>query len=124
MKYTILLTVAMGLGLGALGCGNSNEASQKAAEATQDAMKGAEHAGKDMGAATMLTPAIKLAITADARLNDPRNLINVDSTDEKVKLTGHVTSNDLKSLAEELTRKVLDDKKAKQAIDNELSIKP
>jgi osmotically-inducible protein OsmY len=116
----------------ATGCGNTVEGvkkdaeinGQKAAEQTQDLTKSAAEAGKDISAAAVLTPAIKLAITADKRLNDPKNLIDVNSTDEKVTLSGHVTSEELKSLAQELAANVLKEKAAKQTLENKLEIKP
>jgi len=131
MKRTLPLIVASMLILIG-GCENTAEGvrkdaeinGQKAAEQTKDITKSAEEAGKNLGAATTLTPAIKLAITADKRLNDPKNLIDVNSTEEKVTLTGHVTSEDLKSLAQELTMNVLKERKATQTLDNQLVVKP
>lgn len=125
-----IILVAAGLML--VGCENTAEGvkkdaeinGQKAAEQSNEVVKSANEAGKNLGAATTLTPEIKTAITADKRLNDPKNLIDVDSTDEKVTLKGHVTSADLKSLAQELTEKVLKDRNAHQTLVNELEIKP
>ena len=115
-----------------LGCGNTAEGvkqdteinREKAAEQTQDIGKAADEAGKDLGAASMLTPKVKLAISADSRLNDAKNLINVDSTNERVMLEGHVTSQALKTLAGEITAKVLKDNNAHQPVENKLEIKP
>lgn len=96
--------------------------SQKAAESAQDISQGAKKAGEAFGAETMLAPKVKLAITADKRLNDPSNLIDVSATTDKVTLSGHVTSSELKQLAGDIASKVLTDSNAKQEVDNELEI--
>lgn len=131
MKARQLFFVTLAL-VWAAGCENTAEGvkkdaeinGQKAAEQTQDIAKSATEASKDIGAAAVLTPAIKLALTADKRLNDPKNLIDVNSTEETVTLTGHVTSEELKSLAQELASNVLKEKAAKQTLENKLEIKP
>lgn len=95
---------------------------EKSAEQAQDIGKAADEAGKDLGAATMLTPKIKTAITADSRLNDSKNRIDVDSTNERITLEGHVTSEDLKKLAGDITAKVLKENSASQPIENKLVV--
>lgn len=114
------------------GCGNtaagmkedSKDNGQKSAEQAQNISRGANEAGKDFGAATTLTPVIKTAIVADKRLNDPKNLIDVGCTSETVNLSGHVTSRELKDLAESITMKALKEKSATQKIENKLTIMP
>lgn len=114
------------------GCGNtaagmkedSKDNGQKSAEQAQNISRGANEAGKNFGAATTLTPVIKTAIVADKRLNDPKNLIDVSCTSETVNLSGHVTSQELKDLAESITTKTLKEKSAIQKIENKLTIMP
>jgi osmotically-inducible protein OsmY len=133
--------LALLLGLGAVGCQNTQEGLEKDAanagrEVSQTAEKtgeaiseGAREVGKDVkeatgdiGAATTLTPDIKNAITADSQLNDPRNRIDVDSEDEVVHLKGHVTSNELKQKAGEIAQRVLNERNAKNKLSNELVV--
>lgn len=131
MKTQISIIVVIAF-LALIGCGNTTEGmekdsesnGQKAAEATQNLASGAKEAGKDIAAATMLTPKIKLAISADKRLNDSKNLIDVSATDETVTLEGHVASKELKNLATEIATKALKDNTAHQRLDNKLEIKP
>jgi osmotically-inducible protein OsmY len=85
---------------------------------------GAAEGSKDMGAATMLTPKVKLAITADKMLNDSKNLIDVDSTSDKVSLNGHVMSAEQKTLAGEITMRVLKENNATQKFVNNLDVTP
>jgi len=122
--------LALLLGLGAIGCQNtaegvkedSQQVGQKVSEATQEVGRDVKEATGDIGAATTLTPDIKSAITADTQLNDPKNLINVDSTDEVVHLKGHVTSNELKKKAGEIAQGVLDKRNAHNKLSNELVV--
>ena len=69
-----------------------------------------------------MTPRIKLLIDADKELNNPKNLIDVNSTDEKVTLEGHVTNEDQKSKAEEIAKKVIAEQAGHQTIVNNLTI--
>ncbi|MEQ1934073.1 MAG: hypothetical protein ABL962_09360, partial [Fimbriimonadaceae bacterium] len=120
MKIILLTLVCVGL---IAGCKNtadgiqkdSESNGQKAAEQTQDAVSGASQTAKDLEAAAMLTPKVKLAISADKLLNDPTNLINVNSSEERVTLEGHVTSVALKNLAGEIGAKVLKENSANQS---------
>jgi len=129
-KWIRMSALALLLGLGAVGCQNtaegvkedSQQVGQKVSEATQEVGRDVKEATGDIGAATTLTPDIKSAITADPALNDPKNLINVDSTDEVVHLKGHVTSNELKKKAGEIAQKVLNDRNAKNQLSNELVV--
>ncbi|MEQ1823833.1 MAG: BON domain-containing protein [Fimbriimonadaceae bacterium] len=115
MKNTLYLVIALVL---AVGCG------QKAAENTQNAAEGASTTASNLEAAAMLTPKVKLAISADKQLNDPTNMINVNSSEEMVTLEGHVTSAILKEQAGSIASKVLTENNAKQSLDNKLEIKP
>lgn len=103
---------------------DAEQAGQKSAEAAQNMSSGAAEGTKNMGAATMLTPKIKLAITADKMLNDSKNLIDVDSTAEKVSLNGHVISAEQKTLAGEIAMKVLKENNATQKFVNNLDVTP
>lgn len=129
MRKFIFLSLALLL---MAGCQNTAEGmkqdtqinQQKAAEGAKNFEAGAKEAGQDLGAATILTPKIKMALDADKRINDPKNNIDVNSTDERVILSGHVTSQDLKNLAGEIAVKAMQDAKATQPLENKLEIKP
>jgi len=128
MKFTALAILAA---LFIIGCGNtadgmkedSADNRQKAADSTENVVEGAKNAGAAFGAATMLTPKVKVALEADKRLADPANLIDVDSTDDMVTLSGHVKSSALKELATEITQKVITEAGSKQKIENKLEVK-
>lgn len=130
MNYVKAFACSMGLLL-AIGCQSTAEGvkqdtstnSQKVAEGAQNMNRGAAEAGKDIGAATILTPKVKTAILADKKLNDPANLIDVKATDEKVMLEGHVVSEELKSLAAEIAKKTIKDNNEKQSVENNLVVK-
>lgn len=81
-------------------------------------------AARNLGAAASLTPVIKHAIIADPTLNDSANNINVDATEEKVTLRGHVKTAEMKMLAQSIAERTLIDKAAKQTVDNQLEIRP
>ena len=127
---TTLITLVAAATL--FGCGNTANGIEKDAEANgEKASKSIENASnstaeatKDASAAAILTPKIKLAITAETLLNDSKNEINVDSTEEKVMLEGHVSSEKLKELAGSIAMKVLKDSNAKQTVDNQLKVMP
>jgi osmotically-inducible protein OsmY len=140
-KWIRMSALALLLGLGAVGCQNTGEGIQKDAanvgqevsqatqktgeaisEGTREVVKDTKEATGDIGAATTLTPDIKSAITADEALNDSRNRIDVDSTDEVVRLKGHVISNELKQKAGEIAQRVLDERNAKNKLSNELVV--
>src|SRR5579875_2635407 len=103
------LLAAVGLLLGAAGCANTlNGAKQDAATDTQKGATTADQAAatakadaqkagaavasvpQDAKAATVVTPEVKTAMVRDPVLNDPRNVINVNSVGHTVHLTGHV----------------------------------
>jgi osmotically-inducible protein OsmY len=129
MNKTILILTSCLLGL-TLGCSKTAEGMKKDNEsARQDVASGASNmvddasnASANMGVAAMLTPKIKLAITADKTLNADGNLINVDSTSELITLQGHVTSEKMKALAGEIAQKVMTENEAKQTLMNQLVV--
>lgn len=127
MKTTLFSVFALAM---MIGCGNTADGMKKDSEVVgEKTAQGAENAGKDIneaggdiGAATMLTPKIKNAIIANAKLNDEKNLIDISSTEEMVTIDGHVTSEELKALAEEVVTTYLKDSNATQKVKNNLTI--
>jgi len=97
---------------------------EKASQMARDGLKSAEEVGKDASAASMLTPAIKVALTAEPTLNDERNRIDVDSTEERVVLSGHVTTDSQRVLAEEVARRIIRDRNETQMLENRLEVTP
>lgn len=128
MKFNVILIAAIMVGV--IGCGNTADGVKKDVEAggenasktMENASDSSREATAGMKAATMLTPKIKLAITADVSLNDSKNTINVNSTEDTVTLEGHVTSAALKELAAEIAKKVMTENGATQKIENLLYI--
>lgn len=82
----------------------------------------AKEATKNLSAAATLTPRIKNAINADSRLNDDKNSIDVDSTKEKVTLSGHVSRQSLKALVGQIAKEEMTKAKADQKLINNLVI--
>lgn len=129
MKQITLFISSLLLGL-LIGCGNTADGMKKDNEQVrQDVASGASNmandasnSGQDMGFAAVLTPKIKLAISGDKRLNVDGNSINVDTTSENVTLEGHVTSEEMKSLATEIAMRILKDNDAKQTVENRLEV--
>ena len=141
-KTALLLGFCLvGASFGVVGCQNTAEgakedtakngaamqnAADKAADTTKNAADNAAMATKDAagnaGDALSLTPKVKLAITSDAKLNDTRNLINVDTKDGKVFLKGHVVSNDEKKLATEVAAKAVKDAGSSDTVVNQLTV--
>ncbi len=132
MNIKLKLLAGLALATFVIGCGNtsagmkkdSEQNGEKVSASAENAAEGAKEAGKDIGAATMLTPKIKLAITSSTQLNDPKNLIDVNSTPEVVTLEGHVTSQELKDLAEEVAKKAISADGQTQKVENKLLIQP
>lgn len=130
MKHISIAGIAILLILA--GCQNTSEGmkkdseinSENAAKEAQKMSKDAGELGKDLSAAAALTPKITLAFTADKDLNDAKNSLNVDSSDEKVTLKGHVTSEKLKARAEELAANVLKENNAHQRLENLIEVQP
>lgn len=124
------------------GCSNTAEGmkedtqdnAQKAAEATEKtgeaAAQGLQNAGsatadaaKDTSAALVLTPKVKNAIIADPQLNEPGNLINVESKDNVVHLVGYVKTEALKKRAGNIAEGVLRAGNSTDKLSNELEVK-
>ncbi len=128
MRSALLSCVALFL---VVGCSNTASGlkqdaqvnGQKSAAEGQDLSKKGGDAAKDLAAAAVLTPKVKMAISADKKLNEPANLIDVDSDEHTVTLKGHVTSGGQKSLAGDLAAKVLKENGAHQELRNELEVK-
>ncbi len=110
------------------GCQNTGEGMK---EDTSNMQKEGQKMGdnvaegtRDTMAAVDLTPKIKSAIISNPMLNDEKNLVNVDSSEESVTLTGHVTSQELKDTAGKLAEQVIFESNAKQKLKNELVVQP
>jgi len=130
-RAALLMTIALaGSGFGLVGCQNTAEgvaadankdtkavgaAVDKAADTTKDAAANA-------GDAANLTPKVKAAIVADAKLNDPKNLINVDTKDGAVILKGHVLTNDMKKTAGDIATKTVSEAGSKDTVKNMLTV--
>lgn len=82
----------------------------------------AKEASKNLGAAVSLTPRIKNAINADSRLNDDKNVIDVDSTKETVTISGHVSRASLKDLVGRIAKEELTKAGADQKLINNLVV--
>lgn len=129
MKQITLFLSSLLLGL-LIGCGNTAEgmkkdnetARQNVASEASNMASDASNSSQQLGVAAMLTPKVKLAISGDKTLNADGNLINVDSTTDKVTLQGHVTSEAMKKLAGEIALKTIEANDAKQTVDNQLSV--
>jgi osmotically-inducible protein OsmY len=130
-----------GATFGVIGCQNTAEgakedaakdtaavgnAAEKTADATKDAADKAAMATKEgaenAGDALTMTPKVKNAIVSNATLNDPKNLINVDTKDGKVHLKGHVLSNDQKKLAGDIAAKTVKESGSSDTVLNELTV--
>jgi len=139
-------TLAVGLsifcaGFGLVGCQHTVEglkedtnknapvienAAEKAVDATKRAAATADEKLKNTtansGDAANLTPRVKSAIVADSKLNNPKNLINVDTKDGVVYLKGHVVSNDEKRLAGDIAAKTVKDAGSNDKVMNQLTV--
>ena len=94
---------------------SSKAAAQQVATAVKAVPENAE-------AAATVTPEVKTAVIRDPVLNDPRNLVNVSSTNHVVHLTGHVTSADMKQRATEDAQVVLTKRHPDFTVDNALTV--
>lgn len=127
--------------LGAAGCANTlNGAKQDAATDTQKAATAADQAAataksdarkagaaveavpQDAKAAAVITPEVKTAVIRDPVLNDPRNLINVNSVGHTVRLTGHVADASMKTRATEDAQAALSKRHSDFQVSNELAV--
>lgn len=126
-KFLVLASLAV---FAIVGCENTAQGIQRdsaeighraadvAVKTSEDLKAGVEN----VTAAVTLTHRIKVAILANPNLNDIGNLIDVDSTRDKVILSGHVKSQSAKDEAESIARKVLADENATQSLVNNLTI--
>ena len=129
-KMLLLASMLFVFGTGFIGCSNTAEgvkedasnAGQKVSEATDKTVDATKQATSNAGEALGVTPKIKLAITSDSKLNDTRNVIDVDSKDNVVHLKGHVVSNEMKRRAEEVASKAMKDAGITDTLSNELTV--
>jgi len=78
--------------------------------------------GSNYGDSKMLAPKIKHAFLAETLLNENGTIIEVETSDSKVILKGLVPSELLKTLATDITVKVMEDNDATQPLENLLHI--
>lgn len=112
------------------GCGNTlNGAKQDAATDAQKTADAANQAGQavkdvphDIDAAAAVTPEVKTAILRDPVLNNPHNVINVDSHDHVTHLTGRVMTASMKSRATEDAQTVLTTRHPNYKVSNMLTV--
>ena len=97
--------------------------SESVSKGANEAMDQAANAGKQIGAATMLTPRLKTEITSDPKLNDASNSIDVDSTPDAVTLRGYVATEELRMLAERVVLEEMKQAKATHTLRNELVVR-
>jgi len=131
----------LGAGFGLFGCAHTVEglkedtnknapvvenAAEKAVDATKRAAQTADEKLKSTTANTSdvanLTPKVKSAIVANSKLNDPKNLINVETKDGVVYLKGHVVSNDEKRLAGDIASKTVKEANSTDKVMNQLTV--
>jgi len=130
----------VGAGIGVVGCQNTAEgmkedtaknatavesAADKAAVATKNAADNAAIATKTAAENTadkINTPKVKDAIVADKTLNNPKNLINVNTDNHVVYLKGHVQTNGEKMLAGQIAEKTLKDAGSNDKVMNQLTV--
>ncbi len=103
---------------------DSKEAGAAVEEGAAVAGENIKEGAGDIGAAATLTPMIKSAIVANPILNDNGNMIDVDSTDNGVRLKGTVVSEEVKKMAEQMAAKIMAENKSDQKLINELVVKP
>lgn len=117
---TTFAFIALSIALVSLqGCGNTADGASKDAK---NAGAVIEKNANDAAAAISLTPAIKSALIANPFLNEDGNLIDVDSTPEKVTLSGHVKKESYRALADEIARKILRDKQSYVLLQNDIKV--
>ncbi len=130
-RTAFVLAICLGgAGFGIAGCQNTAEGVAQDTKKDAMAVGGAADKAADQtkmaagnaGDAVTLTPKVKSAIIADAKLNDPKNLIDVDTKDGMVYLKGHVGSNDLKKLAGDIATKTVTESGSKDTVMNQLTV--
>lgn len=107
---------------------NNAKAVDKAAASTDAAVSKAagsvKDLPKDVNSAAIITPEVKTAIIRDPVLNNPQNLVNVDSHDNVTKLSGHVLSAEMKQRAADDAQTVLTKRHPDYKLVNQLVVKP
>lgn len=94
---------------------------EAASEGIQAGAKATEAFAENAGEA-MLSAQIKSAIVANPRLNDPNNVIKVETNDSTVTLIGSVKSAKDKATAGDIAQQILKDKNASQKLENNLAV--
>ena len=94
----------------------------KTEAAAHNADQAAKNAVSNAGAATTVTPEVKLAIIRDPVLNDPANHIKVSSHNHEAVLIGTVTTADMKERATEDAQVVLDKRHPDFKVVNDLTV--
>ncbi len=97
-------------------------AADNAGEAVAGAASNAANAAANAGSASLVTSQVKLAITANKQLNEDGNLINVDTKDGKIVLSGHVKSAELKKTAQTIAEKIKKDRNFSETVVNNLTV--
>lgn len=119
MKTWIIALLACAM----FGCQNTAEGVKEDAESNMESAAKTADESLDAFDNGKLTMAIKTAIIADDGLNDTRNMVNVDTTDGSVILTGHVHSAELRDRAAEIAKEEIDEAGVTRTIENELEIR-
>ena len=128
--FALSLSLCLIGGFGLVGCQNTAEGMKEDANkngaavenSAQNAADKTKEATANAGDALTLTPKVKSAIVADAKLNDPKNLIDVDTKDGVVYLKGHVLTNDQKKLAGDIAAKTVTESGSKDKVMNQLTV--
>ena len=97
-------------------------AAQNTATAIKNAADKAVVSTKSAGESATVTPKVKSAIVGNAKLNDSRNKIDVDTKDGVVYLKGHVINNDEKRLAGDIATKAVKENGSNEKIMNQLTV--
>ena len=100
----------------------TDQAAAKTAAAAHAVGSEAKDVPKDVNSAAIITPEVKTAIVRDPVLNNPANLINVNSHDNVTHLTGHVLTADMKARAQEDAQVVLTKRHPDYKVSNELTL--
>lgn len=100
----------------------AKDAAAATAAAAHNAKKGTTRAVRNADASTAVTPEVKMAIVRDPILNNPANLINVDSANHVTHLTGHVIKASMKERATEDAQAALAKHNKSYRVSNELTV--
>ena len=100
----------------------ANNAAAATDAAAQNAKQDTTRAVRNADAGVAVTPEVKTAIVRDPILNDPANLINVESANHVTHLTGHVTKASMKARATEDAQAALAKHNKSYRVSNELTV--